>query len=744
MSSKCFIIFQFFIQVAISQKPFSLKVDDNGRYSLYVNGNVWLDSAPTFFRDRGKLFSTGDGTLKLFYTGNEVGVDKLGNFTTKDYLYRAGSREFFVSIRQYDDPNFLVFVQNYTDGASATKANSFDEIISGFPGFQIQDGVVERGYLSYGGYMLGDTHKVIGKWGSQTEEIRDGLSGGPLVIFDKEANTLIISPLTEFMTVSNWHEGGVGGNIYWGIMGGVNEVPYHYTCMTMVYYTKGINKAFEGWGKTLKKMYGSKENSLAQDLTLHRAGYWTDNGAYYYYKTEPMKNYEQTMMDLINKTIPFFNYFQFDSWWYYKGSSGGVKLWEPRNDIFPHGFGYFYNHTFSLLALHNRYWSKDTSYAKQNGGKYDFIVEDSGALPVEQTFWNDLLNKTLTWGLVMYEQDWLNVQLDKLTALKTNLTLGEVWLTQMNKAAKANNVYIQYCMANPRHALQSLTLSQVTQVRVSDDYSPGGEQWRIGVSSLLAYALGLAPSKDTFWTTEIQPGNRYRKSEPYTRLNALVATLSTGPYGPSDMLGHMDFSLINKSCFSYGEMTRPAKPATAMDIEFLKEAFESTKMETWSTYSINMLNNTALKWGTVLAVETVGDVTLQYNDLDFLIPGVPYALFSYDNPSSFREFNKSDKLVLPNNCTKTDFCLYHFVPKMNHGENEVYLLGDISKWLPAANGRIRSIVYQETDLLINLWGMAGEEITIHYVLNGEIKSGTCPIKTTGFNCISMLSGKCVY
>lgn len=141
MSSKCFIIFQckyfsvrtsvvivhgrlvrkkcsyltisilVFIQVVISQKPFSLKVDDNGRYSLYVNGNVWLESAPTFFRDRGKLFSTGDGTLKLFYTGNEVGVDKLGNFTTKDYLYRAGSREFFVSIRQYDDPNFLVFVQ---------------------------------------------------------------------------------------------------------------------------------------------------------------------------------------------------------------------------------------------------------------------------------------------------------------------------------------------------------------------------------------------------------------------------------------------------------------------------------------------------------------------------------------------------------------------------------------------------------------------------------------------------------
>ena len=31
-------------------------------------------------------------------------------------------------------------------------------------------------------------------------------------------------------------------------------------------------------------------------------------GAYYYYKTEPKKNYEQTMMDLVNKTVFTFKY----------------------------------------------------------------------------------------------------------------------------------------------------------------------------------------------------------------------------------------------------------------------------------------------------------------------------------------------------------------------------------------------------------------------------------------------------
>lgn len=157
-----------------------------------------------------------------------------------------------------------------------------------------------------------------------------------------------------------------------------------------------------------------------------------------------------------------------------------------------------------------------------------------------------------------------------------------------------------------------------------------------------------------------------------------------------------------------------------------------------------MFKNTSLNWGTILAVETSGNVTLKYKDMDFLTPGVSYLVYDYKDVSSFREFKTSDNLVLPNNCTKSEFCLFHFVPKLEYGNNEIYMLGDVSKWIPASSTRIRSIVYQEADLLINLWGGANEEITIHYVFNGKLKSSTCPIKTTGWNCISMLTGKCVY
>lgn len=49
------------------------------------------------------------------------------------------------------------------------------------------------------------------------------------------------------------------------------------------------------------------------------------------------------------------------------------------------------------------------------------------------------------------------------------------------------------------------------QARVSNDYQPGNEQWKIGISSMFAHALGVAPFKDNFWTTTNQPGNPYSK-----------------------------------------------------------------------------------------------------------------------------------------------------------------------------------------------------------------------------------------
>lgn len=61
-------------------------------------------------------------------------------------------------------------------------------------------------------------------------------------------------------------------------------------------------------------------------------------------------NCKRTHTLIHTESIFGFRYFQFDSWWYYKGQGDGVKEWEPRPDIFPHGarsvvvFCYFRSH----------------------------------------------------------------------------------------------------------------------------------------------------------------------------------------------------------------------------------------------------------------------------------------------------------------------------------------------------------------------------------------------------------------
>ena len=54
----------------------------------------------------------------------------------------------------------------------------------------------------------------------------------------------------------------------------------------------------------------------------------------------------------------------------------------------------------------------------QNGGKFDFIINKTAALPVDPSFWDYLLSSSQQkWDLWVYEQDWLFVQYTKTNEL---------------------------------------------------------------------------------------------------------------------------------------------------------------------------------------------------------------------------------------------------------------------------------------------------------------------------------------
>ena len=52
--------------------------------------------------------------------------------------------------------------------------------------------------------------------------------------------------------------------------------------------------------------------------------------------------------------------------------------------------------------------------------------------------------------------------------------------------------------------MQSLRFNAVTNIRASTDYACF-QNYQVGPGYLISWALGLRPSKDVLWTTEVQP-----------------------------------------------------------------------------------------------------------------------------------------------------------------------------------------------------------------------------------------------
>jgi len=96
--------------------------------------------------------------------------------------------------------------------------------------------------------------------------------------------------------------------------------------------------------------------------------------------------------------------------------------------------------------------------------------------------------------------------------------------------------------------------SYTRYIKKKQDYQPGNFQWKIGISSMIAYALRLFPFKDNFWTTENQSGNPYSLSEPAANLEAAIATFSAGSVSISDKINCSNATLIMRSCMTDGTL----------------------------------------------------------------------------------------------------------------------------------------------------------------------------------------------
>jgi hypothetical protein len=359
----------------------------------------------------------------------------------------------------------------------------------------------------------------------------------------------------------------------YGVMGSMSTIPANYTHSFIVFYSPhGINEGIREWGETMQRAFNRTNEHRLNDVTVNYLGYYTNNGGYYYYNTEQDKNYEQTMIDVAQSLKFPFHYIELDSWWYIKGLRGGVSEWTALADVFPDGLVEL-NHRLNNIpmAAHNRWWAYDTVYKQ----KYAFVLDlaNTKSLPISNdTFWLDLFVEARKWGLVSYVQDWLSVQTRDFLPLRTDINLGQRWLTSMGAAADQVGINIQYCMSLPRNLLQALEIPRVTHARASGDYAVSlmnqtRIQWNIGTTSIFADAIGIAPFKDVLWTTDVQPGSPYGASatERVPDRAILIATLSTGPVAVGDGINFTNIQRVMRCCRADGLILKPDRPLTTIN-----------------------------------------------------------------------------------------------------------------------------------------------------------------------------------
>eukprot|EP01065_Artemidia_motanka_P040809 TRINITY_DN5189_c0_g1_i1.p1 TRINITY_DN5189_c0_g1~~TRINITY_DN5189_c0_g1_i1.p1 ORF type:complete len:763 (+),score=245.59 TRINITY_DN5189_c0_g1_i1:62-2350(+) len=733
----------------------SVRVSADASFEVSVGGAKWLASGAPRVRADGAWRAAGAG-MRLTATKVSSGSDKLGahNTTTATYTVAGSGAVVEFSVADYTAGGVpaALLRTTFVTGLNGTVSDQ-DSVSSAFPSFAV-DGPADRAFLTWWNQMVGGMYDgwQAGPWSNTTDTVKGGaMGGGPVVVFDGQQTT-VLSPWEQFMTSSSAFN-KTARVVDFGLLGTVESVPAGYSLCSAIYQGADITAAVKEFGTALLDWHGKDTTQFpsgGQHVSVNQLGYYTDNGAYYH-DVAPLwpDNYEKAMLavkaDSAAKGIPF-KYLQLDSWWYVKGTGGGIRTWTAPESKFPHGLPSLYSHTEWPVVAHSKYYSSDNVYSKKNGGKYDFVSNGGYEMPVDADFWVDMFANSSGWGLSVFEHDWLHNEWENIPAARASATIPGMWLSQMGAGAAAAGLKIQYCMAYPRFAMASAAIPAVNQIRVSDDYRVDVTSkydrpvnLYTGASSLLAWALNLAPSKDTFWSTPKQAG--YRDGhEAQPAAHAAVATLTCGPVGPGDKAGNSNATLIATTCMANGTLLQPTRPATPTDDYFLQVALGGGRGPEGELYVTESVVGAA-GWGQLIAMDLRQDYAQKVwpqlakaNGGAAEYVGVGSPLFS---PSAVVPVSSAAPLKVSASALPS-FGLYVLAPVHRHAGGSIAFLGELAaKIVPVAPARFRSIVAEPWGYAVAAVGQPGEKLVIFFATSAnqgatfELGNVTCVVGAAG-------------
>ena len=281
------------------------------------------------------------------------------------------------------------------------------------------------------------------------------------------------------------------------------------------------------------------------------------------------------------------------------------------------------------------------------------------------------------------------------------------------------------------------------------DYMPGNSQWRSGWMSMLYWATGLIPWKDSFWTSSAPLFNCVYTPhcrEPNSLLQALVAVLMGGPITIGDAIFSSNYTLLS-ALFNEADQTvlKPTVPAvylpatfvTDFDLPLSTQGLVQSGTQAFVTHSQNGLVHY------VLAANLTSALSVYPRDLRRGGSGKRERLWAYD------WLNKTvvlaEPLVLPRNrippyvpnntdcndppCDEAIEMSYFVVSPEVAGQ--FVLFGDVSKVVSLADALFGNWQTQEDSFSVDVAGSArGIVVSVYNTAQQQMLTVTCHNQST--------------
>ncbi|HEU5122912.1 MAG TPA: autotransporter-associated beta strand repeat-containing protein [Verrucomicrobiae bacterium] len=572
------------------------------------------------------------------------GTDRIGGYTEFQFRYIA-SVPHLAGIRLYTNQPVILF----TDTSLSDTVNDL-----AFPHFtSYPDDLFHESFSTT--YFSPNTFSQL-------------VDESPWIFFNTNFDCFILSPATNYMVAGNVRNGD--GSISCGIKSAIGQLPGGFTHRTVLTIQNGINQTFDTWGRALTGLSGKVRPANDSAVELNKLGYWTDNGAAYYYKYKAALGYEGTLLavrdEFATNGFPL-SYLQLDSWWYPKGMAntwqgdnindrGGINLFQADSTLFPNGLADFQQRLGLPLITHSRWIDPVSPYHSQYAMSANVIVDPA--------YWNDRMTYLNAGGVITFEHDWLDIRALPLL----NLNDPPAFMNGMANAAAARGLNLQYCMALPRHFLQGTLYNNLVTMRVSNDRFETGKWNKFLYTSQLAGAVGCWPWVDVFYSSESR--------------NLLLSTLSAGPVGVGDALGGINGANLSKAVRPDGVIVKPDVPLTPIDQSYVNDAKGLNAPMVAATYVDHDQSRAAYVFA---YARNASSVQTSFTPTQLGIPGSAYVYDFFNHTGSVVTADSAYNFSTTTANNNVNGSYFVVVPV---GPSGIALIGDTNKFVTLGKKRI--------------------------------------------------------